>query len=84
MLQVFFHFTDLDGNTHQTNPKPYEFDEAAVYALFNSSEVCYPLTMRDEESGKVTIGKMTTVENVVFDLFHEIPVLRIHLQETRS
>ncbi|GMK37092.1 hypothetical protein PCCS19_01450 [Paenibacillus sp. CCS19] len=84
MLQVFFHFTDLDGVTHHTNPKPYEFDESAVHALFKSDEVCYPLTIRDDNNGKVTIGKMSSIEHVVFDLFHEVPVLRIHLQEANK
>jgi hypothetical protein len=84
MLQVFFHFTDLDGVAHHPNPKPYELNDASVYALLNSNEVFYPLTIRDDQDRRVTVGKMSAIENIMFDLFHEVPVLRIRLQEKKG
>jgi hypothetical protein len=84
LLQVFFELTDKHGVTHDPNPKPYEFDEAAVFALFNSREICYPLISTVGDGGRVIRGQAATIENTVFDLFQGVPVLRIKLLEKKG
>jgi hypothetical protein len=84
LLQVFFQLTDKDGLAHESNIKPYEFDEAAVYALLNSKQICYPLISSDGGGGKVIRSKVSTIENTVFDLIHGVPVLRVKLTEINA
>ena len=81
-MQVFFQLTDRNGIVHEEDVKPYEFDEAAVLALFNSRQVLYrEVSKRDRNGTKVT-GRPAVVEQTTLDLWHGIAVLRVKLVET--